>query len=100
MFEIGQIVNEENYTEAAIWCNQHGAHMEAQNGTYIIASNTPAPEPTAEEKVAALESVYGLTRAVRTGLIALRAEGSVLDETLMARVDEIETLAAPLRKCV
>lgn len=53
MFEIGQIVNEENYTDAAIWCNQNGAHIEKQNGVYVIVQNAPAPEPTYAEKRAA-----------------------------------------------
>lgn len=100
MFNIGQTVTKENYTAAAVWCNQHGAHIEKQNGAYIIVENAPAPEATDEEKVAALENAYGLPRAVRTGLIALRAGGADLDETLMARVDEIEALAVPLRTCV
>ena len=97
MFNIGQPVTKENYTAAAVWCNQHGAHIEKQNGAYVIVANAPAPEATDEEKVAALENAYGLPRAVRTGLIALRAGGAELDETLMARVDEIEALAVPLR---
>ncbi|MBP3514323.1 MAG: hypothetical protein J6J74_07600 [Elusimicrobiaceae bacterium] len=100
MFNIGQTVTKENYTSAAVWCNRHGAHIEKQNGAYVIVANAPAPEATDEEKVAALENAYGLPRAVRTGLIALRAGGAELDETLMARVDEIEALAVPLRTCV
>ena len=100
MFNIGQTVTKENYTAAAVWCNQHGAHIEKQNGAYVIVANAPAPEATDEEKVAALENAYGLPRAARTGLIALRAGGAELDETLMARVDEIEALAVPLRTCV
>ncbi len=97
MFEIGQTITKATYTAAAVWCNQHGAHIEKQNGTYIIVGNAPVPEATDEEKVAALENAYGLPRAVRTGLIALRGGGAELDETLMARVDEIEALAVPLR---
>lgn len=97
MFNIGQTVTKENYTAAAVWCNANGAHIEKQHGAYVIVKNTPRPEPTDEENVAALENAYGLPRAVRTGLIALRAGGAELDETLMARVDEIEALAVPLR---
>lgn len=98
MFNIGQVLTKENYTAAAVWCNQHGAHIEKQNGAYIIAGNAPAPEPTDKEKVAALEARYGLTRAARTALLALRAQGAALDGTLMSRVDEIEAAAAPLRE--
>lgn len=98
MFEIGQVLTKGTYTAAAVWCNQHGAHIEKQNGAYVIVQNAPAQESSLEERVAALESEYGLTRAVRTGLIYLRDGGAELDKTLMARVDEIETLASALRQ--
>lgn len=98
MFNIGQVLTKRNYTASAVWCNQHGAHIEKKNGAYVIVENTPAPELSPEEKVAALEARYGLTRAVRTALLALRAQGAVLNETLMTRVDEIEAAAGPLRE--
>lgn len=97
MFKTGQQITEKNYTAAALWCNQHGARIESQNGVYVIVANTPEPAPSAEENVTHLESTYGLTRAVRTSLLALRAAGVVLDEELMARVDEVEAAAVPLR---
>lgn len=53
MFEIGQVLTKENYTAAAVWCNQHGAHIEKQNGAYVIVQNAPAAEPTYAEKRAA-----------------------------------------------
>lgn len=53
MFEIGQVLTKENYTRAAIWCNQNGAHIEEQNGVYVIVANAPVPEPTYAEKRAA-----------------------------------------------
>ena len=53
MFEIGQVLTKENYTAAAVWCNQHGAHIEKQNGAYVIVQNAPLPEPTYAEKRAA-----------------------------------------------
>lgn len=53
MFEIGQTVAKENYTASAAWCNQHGAHIEKQNGAYVIVQNAPVPEPSLEDKVAA-----------------------------------------------
>lgn len=97
MFETGQEITLENYTAAAVWCGENGAHIETQNGAYVIVQNAPAPEPPAGEQVAALESAYGLPRALRTALLALREQGVLLDETLLARVDEIEAAAAPLR---
>lgn len=98
MFEIGQVLTKENYTQGALWCNANGAHIEKQNGAYVIVKNAPAPEPSAEEQVAALEARYGLTRAARTALLTLRAQGAELDKTLMSRVDEIESAAVPLRE--
>lgn len=52
-FEAGTIVTKQNYTQAAIWCNQNGAHIERQNRAYVIAANASAPEPTYAEKRAA-----------------------------------------------
>jgi len=53
MFKIGQFIGKENYTRAAVWCNKNGAHMEKQDGAYVIVQNAPAPEPTYAEKRAA-----------------------------------------------
>lgn len=50
MFEIGQLLTKENYTEAAIWCNQNGAHIEHTAAGFVIVQNAPAPEPTYAEK--------------------------------------------------
>lgn len=94
---VGQAVEKLFYTSAAQWCNGHGAHIEKQNGAYVIVANAPAAEPSAAENVVALEREYGLPRAVRTVLLALRGQGVPLDVTLMSRVDEVEALAAPLR---
>ena len=95
MFTIGQIVTKENYTQAALWCNQNGAHIEKQKGQYVIVANAPAPEPTPAEQVAALEIQTGLTRAVRELVLA---EGSGASEYVRKQAQEIETLAAPLRE--
>ena len=94
-FEIGQVIEQENYTQAAIWCNQNGAHIEQQEGQYVIAENLPASLPTAAEQVAALEAQTGLTRAVRE---LVRAENSGASEYVKSKAQEIETLAAPLRE--
>lgn len=97
-FEIGQIFDREYPPEAAAWCNNNEAYIEARpEGGYIIVKTPPPAEPTAEEKVRRLEEEYGLPRPVRTTLLALREQGAELDGQLMARVDEIEALAAPLR---
>ena len=68
-------------------------------GEYILK----AQAETAQEEqakilaVTTLEDRYGLPRATRTALLALQAQGVELDKQLMARVEEVEEAAAPLR---
>ena len=95
MFEIGQIVTEENYTQAAIWCNKNGAHIEKQTDGYVITANPAPAEPTAQERVQAQEVRTGLTRAVRELVLA---ENSGASEYVRKQAQEIEALAAPLRE--
>ena len=94
MFEIGQILTKENYTQGAIWCNSNNAHIEAKDGQYIIVANAPIPEPTIEEQVAKLEAETGLTRIIREGILA---EGSLYSDYAKAKAQEIEDLAKELR---
>lgn len=94
-FEIGQIVEQENYTQAAIACNEAGdRHIEERDGQYMIVANEPEPEPTIAEQVAALEMQTGLTRAVRELVLA---ENSGASEYVKTTAQEIEALAEPLR---
>ncbi len=51
-----------------------------------------------ESAVAELETRYNLPRPLRTALLLAREAGQTVDAVLMARVDEIEALAAPLRE--
>ena len=92
--EIGTIVTKENYTKAAIWCNQNGAHIEKVEGKYIIVVNPAPTEPTLEEQVAKLEAETGLTRIMREMVLA---EGSGASEYVKAKAQEIEALAEQLR---
>ena len=95
MFEIGQVIEQENYTQAAIACNKSGdRHIEQVDGQYIIVANSSKSEPTAEEQVRAKEAQTGLTRAVRELVLA---ENSGASEYVKSKAQEIETLAAPLR---
>lgn len=95
MFEIGTILNKENYTQAAIACNKAGdRHIEKQGEQYIIVANPPAPEPTAEEKVVALENKYGMNRWQREAILA---EGSAYADYTKQKAKEIEDLAETLR---
>ena len=95
MFKIGQVLTKDNYTKGAIWCNANNAHIEKQDGKYVIVANTPAPEPTLEEQVASLEQTYGMMRWQREGILA---EGSLYSEYTKAKAQEIEDLAKELRE--
>ena len=95
MFEIGQIVTKENYTQAAIACNKAGdRHIEKRDGQYVIVANAPLPEPTVQEQVRTLEMQTGLTRAVRELVLAGNSGAS---EYVKSKAQEIEVLAEPLR---
>lgn len=94
MFEIGQILTKENYTQGAIWCNANNAHIEKQDGQYIIVENAPIPELTLEEQVAKLEAETGLTRVMREMVLA---EKSGASDYVKAKANEIEDLAKQLR---
>ena len=95
-FEIGQIVDLENYTQAAIACNQTGdRHIEEQDGQYVIVANPAPAEPMAEEEVQALEAQTSLTRALRELVLA---ESSGASDYVKRQAQEIEALAAPLRE--
>ena len=95
MFEIGEIVTKENYTQAAIACNKAGdRHIEKRDGQYVIVANAPLPEPTVQERVRTLEMQTGLTRAVRELMLAGNSGAS---EYVKSKAQEIEVLAEPLR---
>ena len=95
MFEIGQILTKENYTQGAIWCNANNAHIEKQGEQYVIVANAPTQEPTIEEQVSSLERTYGMTRWQREGILA---EGSLYSEYTKSKAQEIEDLAKELRE--
>lgn len=95
MFKIGQTFKGTYPPEAAIWCNANNAHIEKQDGKYIIVANPPIPEPTLEEQVAKLEAETGLTRVMREMILA---ENSGASEYVKGKAQEIEALATELRK--
>ena len=96
MFEIGEIITKENYTQAAIYCNKSGdRHIEEKDGKFVIVANPAPAEPTAAEKVQTLEAQTGLTRVIRELVLA---EGSGASDYVKQQAQEIETLAAPLRE--
>lgn len=93
-FKIGQTFKGTYPPEAAVWCNANNAHIEVLDGVYTIVENAPAPEPTTEEKVQALELSTGLTRAVRELVLA---DNSGVSDYVRAKAQEIESLANLLR---
>ena len=93
-FKIGQKFNKTYPVEGAIWCNANNAHIEKQDGKYIIVANPPIPEPTLEEQVAKLEAETGLTRVIREMVLA---ENSGSSDYVKAKANEIEELAKQLR---
>lgn len=94
MFEIGQKLTKENYTDGAVWCNANNAHIEVLDGVYTIVENAPTPEPTTEERVQALENSTGLTRAIRE--VVLSGDVTV-SKYVRDKATEIEDLASTLR---
>lgn len=58
MFNIGDKLTKENYTQGAIWCNANNAMIEVIDGEYtIVAIPEPLP-PTREEQQKAREEAY------------------------------------------
>lgn len=41
MFEIGQVLTKDDYTQGAIWCNANNTHIEKQDGQYVIVEKCP-----------------------------------------------------------
>ena len=93
MFEIGQKIDRTRYTAAAVWCNQNGAHLEVDDGDYVIVANR-AYVPTAQERLTLLERQTGLSRAVRELVLA---EQSGASDYARQKARELEALAAELR---
>lgn len=50
------------YTDMAIWCNANNAHIEDKGDYYEVCKNV-TPEPTTEEKLAALDAQYNTDKA-------------------------------------
>ena len=93
-YKIGQTFKGTYPPEAAVWCNANNAHIEKQDGQYIIVANPPIPEPTLAERVAKLEAETGLTRVMREMVLA---ENSGASDYVKAKANEIEDLAKQLR---
>lgn len=57
MFNIGDKLTKENYTQGAIWCNENNAMIEEVDGEYIITA-IPEPEPLTREQISDLRIAY------------------------------------------
>ena len=93
-YYIGQTFDGVYPPAAAVWCNINNAHIELVGDNFTIVENAPAPEPTTEEKVQALETETGLSRAVRELVLA---DNSGASDYVKAKAQEIEDLAKQLR---
>ena len=86
--KIGDIVTKDKYTQFAIWCNKNNAHIEKQNGKYIVVENEVIevepiePAPTLEERVEVLEGENEY----------LKAENEALNDTMLGIIDVIDTM--------
>ena len=58
MFNIGDKLTKENYTQGAIWCNENNAKIEIIDGEYIIVAIPDSLPPTKEEQQKARENAY------------------------------------------
>ena len=61
MFNIGDKLTKENYTQGAIWCNNNNAKIELQNGEYVIVA-IPEPAPLTKEDVEAIRRQLYITQ--------------------------------------
>lgn len=50
------------YTATAQWCNSNNAHIEDKGSYYEVCENV-IPEPTTDEKIAALDAQYNADKA-------------------------------------
>lgn len=58
MFNIGDKLTEENYTQGAIWCNANNAKIEIIDNEYVIVAIPEPLPPTKEEQQKARENAY------------------------------------------
>ena len=73
------------YTSTAQWCNSNNAHIEDKDTYYEVCENV-TPEPTTEEKLAALDAQYNADKA---NLLTAYQTALVYDNT--ERMEQIKT---------
>lgn len=88
-WNIGDIVVNEEYTLAAVFCNEKGdRHIEKKKDEYIVCANI-IPEPTTEDKIFELEQQI-TARNIRSAIMG--------DEFAINKINDIEAQIAELRK--
>lgn len=98
-FEEGQVFEGTYPPDAAVWCNENGYHIEEMEKEgdvrkYQIVKNE-VYIPTKEDILVQKESEYGMSRWQREGILA---EGSGYSDYTKAKAQELEDLAAEVRK--
>ena len=91
------------YTATAQWCNANNAHIEDKGSYYEVCENV-TPEPTTDEKLAALDAQYEadkerLRKAYQDAMIygdtdrteSIKADLATLDEQYDEDYAEIES---------
>lgn len=58
MFNIGDKLTKENYTQGAIWCKENNATIEVVDGEYVIVAIPEPLPPTKEEQQQARQQAY------------------------------------------
>jgi hypothetical protein len=79
------------YTATAIWCNANNAHIE-DKGEYYEVCETVVPEPTTDEKIAALDAQYQHDKdsLMQAYLNAMLYRDTEQMETLKADLDTLD----------
>lgn len=80
------------YTATAIWCNANNAHIEDKGEYYEVCENV-VPEPTTDEKIAALDAQYQHDKdaLMQAYLNAMLYGDTEQMETLKADLDALDT---------
>jgi hypothetical protein len=81
----------EQYTATAQWCNANNAHIEDKGSYYEVCENV-IPEPTTDEKIAALDAQYqhDKDQLMQAYLNAMLYGDTEQMETLKADLDALD----------
>ena len=94
-WDIGSIINKEDYTLVAIKCNELGdRYIANSNGVYIV-TKSKSSEPTLQQQLISLEIKYNMPRVIREGILGNPAAYS---EFNVNRAKDLEDLAKKVRE--